>query len=806
MESDVERAVRDPDRLARLRGLHILDEPSELEFESLAEVARQSLNVPIVLISLVDEHRQFFISCPGLPEPWATRRETPLTHSFCKFAVESREPLVVSDARTDARFQNNPAIADLGVIAYAGYPLITSDGTALGTVCAISGRPRTWEHRDINILQHLARCVVTRIELRAALREITVQERETTLARRFAESIIRSVPGIFYVLDSDGRMLSWNENLEELTGYAADQIAGMHAVDLIVEDERPIADARFRQVLEDGRAEGMGNLRGGDGRPVPFHFTGVRLTVAGEVRIIGIGTDLSEQQRAEEERRVTESQYRDIVEHALFGIYRVSLDGRILAANPAFVAMLGYDSEEQVRALDLARDVYADPDDRAAVLEAFHSGDAIHDLDVRWKRRDGEILNVRITSRRLRGAAGEPIGFESFVEDITEHKQLEDQVRQAQKMEAVGRLAGGVAHDFNNLLTVITAEAELLLEDLAHDAPERASVLETRKAAERGAQLTQQLLAFARRRPASPRPLNVDAMIGDMQRMLARLLGETIDLRLDLHAPDLLIHMDPVQLQQVLVNLTVNARDAMPLGGLLTIETARAGPGVGTVQAHAPARIRIAVIDSGVGMTDDVRSRAFEPFFTTKPVGQGTGLGLSTCYGIVREAGGTIEIVSGSGRGTMVHVFLPATIADLAAPAGPRVRSATERGGSETVLLVEDAAEVRRVTARILRGLGYRVIEAADAKEAIEQAARHIAEIEMLVTDIVLPGLDGVSLAEQLQEAHPGMPVLFLSGYADEDRLQRIRRRPNSAFLPKPFATTDLAQHVRALLDARPTH
>jgi nitrogen-specific signal transduction histidine kinase/CheY-like chemotaxis protein len=387
-----------------------------------------------------------------------------------------------------------------------------------------------------------------------------------------------------------------------------------------------------------------------------------------------------------------------------------------------------------------------------------------------------------------------------------ERTRLEEQFRHAQKMEAVGRLAGGVAHDFNNLLTVITGYSDLLLSspDLAH--PQRAALEEIRRSAERGGQLTHQLLAFSRRQPLDPRIVRVNDIILQMEKMLRRLIGEDIELITIPAASRDAVEADASRLEQVIMNLVVNARDAMPDGGKLTLET-------GTVQLsdsysarqlgiRAGQHVTISISDTGVGMDEETQSHLFEPFFTTKNPGHGTGLGLATAYGIIRQSGGAIGIVSELGKGATARIYLPVAevkaepVAESSAPAKPLT-------GAETILLVEDEARVRKLIVDVLTTRGYRVLEATRGNEAVRLAAAHRGPIHLAVVDVVMPEMSGPELIRQLQSARPETRVLYISGYTDEAIVHHGILESGAAFLQKPFLPDVLAKSVREVLDAR---
>ena len=504
--------------------------------------------------------------------------------------------------------------------------------------------------------------------------------------------------------------------------------------------------------------------------------------------------------------RASEASYETLVERAPVGIYRSTPEGRFLSANPAVVRILGYDSVTDVLQLDLARDVYADSAERQRLLDQDTYTDRhYHDVEATWKRQDGRLLTVQLSVRAVRDGAGRVAYYETFVRDVTDQRRLQQQLVQSQKMEAVGRLAGGIAHDFNNLLTVITSYSDLLLEDLGADDPKRGDVEQVRKAAEGAAALTRQLLAFSRQQVLQPRAVSLNAVVENLQKILQRVLGDDVELATRL-APDLgTAQADVGQLEQVLMNLAVNARDAMPTGGKLTIETANAehNPDDARGQGGAPTSrfVMLAVTDNGAGMDEATKTRIFEPFFTTKGLGKGTGLGLATVYGIVKQSRGFIWVYSEPGHGTSFKVYLPRVDAVAQAPAPAEVASVA--GGTETVLLVEDAAAVRTVTKHVLERQGYTVLEAPNGDAALRVAQGHRGPIHLLLTDVVMPGLSGRQLADQLARARPDVKVLYTSGYTDDSIVRHGVLEEGTAYLQKPFAPESLARKVRDVLDAR---
>jgi len=511
-----------------------------------------------------------------------------------------------------------------------------------------------------------------------------------------------------------------------------------------------------------------------------------------------------ERSHAEAELRASEATYRSLVEDSPFGIFRSTPDGQLLAVNPALVSILGYDSEEELLHKNMAADVYVDPAQRARLLDEVLMLDSLTGESL-WRRKDAKTITVRHTARVVRDAEGRVEYFNVLVEDITEHKLLEAQLRQAQKMEAVGRLAGGIAHDFNNLLTAILGSADLLLDTLSPDAPEREDLDEIRKAAKRAADLTRQLLAFSRQQVLAPQVLDVNALLTNLEKLLRRLIGEHIELRTAL-APNVgAVQADPGQLEQVIVNLAVNARDAMPQGGQLTIETANAELDEAYAAEHFPARpgsyVLLAVTDTGTGMDAQTKSHIFEPFFTTKEKGKGTGLGLATVYGIVKQSDGYIWVYSEPGHGTSFKIYLP-RVAEAPGPARPGFELSASVRGSETVFVVEDDEMVRALIRRMLETRGYTVLLAPHGDEALQLLERHPGRVDLLMTDVVMPGMSGRDLADRVAERRPGIKVLYLSGYTDDAIVRHGVLEPGIAFLQKPFSADALARKVREVLDS----
>lgn len=512
-----------------------------------------------------------------------------------------------------------------------------------------------------------------------------------------------------------------------------------------------------------------------------------------------------EHKRYGEALRRSEQRYRSLILSAVFGIYRCTLNGRFLDVNPALIAMLGYGSVEDLLGLDARRDVYVNPQDIDRLADEYQRTGCLNGAEVQWKHRDGHIITVRLNGRAASSADEKEEVLELIAEDTTERRQLEEQFRQAQKMEAVGRLAGGVAHDFNNLLMVINGYTEVLLEQLEAGGDAHSKVGSIQQAADRAATLTRQLLAFSRKQFLELKVVDVNTVIADMERLLRPLIGENVELLTRLSSDAGRTRADAGQLEQVIMNLVVNARDSMPGGGKITIQSANitARPNMGEHRFIQPGRYAVlSVADTGQGMDEETQSRIFEPFFTTKEKGKGTGLGLSTVYGIVKQSNGYVFAESQIGNGTTFYVYLP-RVEENVEECDPVTPQESEKGGGETVLLVEDEESVRELVSVTLVSRGYKVLEAEDGERGLRLAQETKGEIDILVTDVVMPGMGGRELAKKLQALRPGISVLYLSGYTEDAVITQGGLGPETAFLQKPFTLQNLAKKVRDVLRSR---
>jgi two-component system cell cycle sensor histidine kinase/response regulator CckA len=518
-------------------------------------------------------------------------------------------------------------------------------------------------------------------------------------------------------------------------------------------------------------------------------------TIYQQVQIFRIRRQLSEQGEL----------FRLISENAADMIALVDAHGHRLYNSPGYQKILGY-SPEELQKTDSMEQIH--PADRPQVNQAAAqalAGEGGHRIEYRMRHKDGSWRTLESTASPVLDSAGAVEKLVIVNRDITDRKRLEEQFRQSQKMEAIGRLSGGVAHDFNNLLGLVIGYGEILQEGLPSENPLRRNVDEILKAGRRAAALTRQLLAFSRQQVLDPKVVNLNAVVSDMESMLRRLIGEDVELTCVRESSLGTIKADPGQLEQVIMNLAVNARDAMPEGGKLRIETTNMVMDEEFVQRYSyPVKpghyVKLMVSDTGTGMDSATRVRIFEPFFTTKEKGQGTGLGLSTVYGVVKQSDGYIDVDSEVGSGTTFNIYLP-RVEEAVAPAKPLSRPSSALRGTETILLVEDEADLRVLTRNVLELCGYKVLEAKHGAQALEVSRSYGSPIDLLLTDVVMPGISGRALADQLIKLRPQMKVVYMSGYTGQTVGAHGVLDPGSIFLQKPFTREGLASKIREALD-----
>ena len=612
------------------------------------------------------------------------------------------------------------------------------------------------------------------------------------------------------LLNRDGTIRLVTESIERLSGYAADELVGSKAFDRIHPDDRVVVRDAFKRVLEQPGVPISVEYRGQhkDGSWRYREVIGVnRLATPAIAAIIVNYRDTTAHKVAEAALAEREQVYQSTFDEALIGLAQTSLEGRFLLVNRRLSDLLGY-APEELKALDfmtishpeeLAQDVDAKERLIAGTIDR-------HSREKRYRRKDGGFVWTNLTVSLHRHVSGEPSYFIATIEDITERKRAAEEARQLHKMEAIGRLAGGIAHDFNNLLTAIVGYADLALNQVSADDPVSRDIQAIRAAGTSAASLTRQLLAFSRKQMLQPEVLDLNWIVSGLNGLLRRLIGEHICLEMQLARPLDRVKADRGQIEQVILNLALNGRDAMTRGGILSIETANVELDATYVSAHPGAtvgqHVMLAISDTGIGMDRAVQERVFEPFYTTKEVGKGTGLGLATVYGIVKQSGGSIFLYSESGHGTTFKIFLPR--ADVAAEVAiVQPQPAGALGGQETILLVEDQPEVRAVARVALTRHGYTVLEASQGEEALQIEQHHHDSIHLLLTDVVMLSMSGRELGQRLLQRRPDVRVLYTSGYTDDAIVHHGVIEPGVAFIQKPFTPTTLLRKVREVLDRR---
>lgn len=602
-----------------------------------------------------------------------------------------------------------------------------------------------------------------------------------------------------------GKIVSANRAGAEMHGYGLDELLTLRLEDL----DAPEEVARGPQCMERVRSGHWVTReilhRKKDGTIFPVEVTAGPLQVKHHAYLLAIERDASERKKAEERLKASELKYRTILETIAEGYHEVDLEGDLTLVNDSLCEIIGYPREEllgtnyrQLMDEENAKRTLA------AYNEVFRKGTSIAEFNFDIRRKDGTTRHASVSISPIRGSDGRTSGFRGILRDVTETRNLEEQLRQAAKMEAIGRMAGGIAHDFNNLLTAIMGYSTMLARQLRKEGMDTGKLHEINRSAERAAELTRQLLAFSRRQVLEMKVIAPNDLIRDMESMLSRLIGEDIELLVVLDPREGNVRADLAQLGQIIMNLAVNARDAMQKGGKLTIETANAYLDETYARAHAEVRagkyVMLSVSDTGTGMDAETCARAFDPFFTTKEQGLGTGLGLATAYGIVKQHEGHAKIYSEVGKGTTVKVYLPVTLEPLPAVTGrPEIEEMPR--GTETILLVEDEDAVRHLAAEALETLGYRVLSASSPDEALAIGAGHDGQIHLLLSDVVLPQMDGRSLYEIVRHQRRETRALFVSGYTENFIVHRGMLDPGVSFLPKPFTVASLARMVRRVLD-----
>ncbi|GAC1630910.1 MAG: PAS domain-containing hybrid sensor histidine kinase/response regulator [Candidatus Acidiferrum sp.] len=619
--------------------------------------------------------------------------------------------------------------------------------------------------------------------------------------------LYRTMPVSFALLDEELRFVRVNEAMARNHGILAEAHRGRYLRDLEPDAYKESA-ALYEKVFATG--EPILNVEAAVRRTCPPYelrhylvsFFPLQAGNSAKKLACIVMVDITERQAAEQALRISEERNRELVENSIYGICRVNERGEFQDVNPALMRLLGCDSMLSFRKLNLFRDVFRFPEQHGKLLHACQAAGQIRAAETEWRRLDGGFISVRLSLRLLKRNGGKP-EFEVTAEDVTELRAMERQLLQAQKFEAIGQLAGGIAHDFNNVVGAILGWAEIGIDQSGENKQIADRFSRIREQGERAAALTRELLAFARRQVLQPRIIDLNTVANGLVSFLDRVIGKDIELKI-VTAPLDPIKADPTQIEQVIMNLCINARDAMPTGGRLVLETEMADLDDAYCRFYPqviPGRYAvISVSDTGIGMDPETKERIFEPFFTTKESGKGTGMGLATVYGIVKQHGGFTHVYSEPGQGSLFRIYLPA-IANGEAEAGqsqPIPTPAQDAKGTELVLVAEDHESIREMARHALMRLGYRVLSAANGEEALQLAEQEQPAIAIL--DVVMPRLGGPATAARLVEKFPELPVIFTSGYS-HDAAGLAAGKRGMTYLQKPYSPTALGKLVRGVLD-----
>ena len=766
-------------------------------------IESQSAGLVCSVLLLDEDNRLRQGAAPGLPEAYNRAIDGvligPKTGS-CGTAAYRRQAVVVTDILQDPLWDDYRTLAvEHGLRACWSTPFFSRQGRVLGTFAMYYRTPRAPSLPEAELV-----AAATRIASIAVERSLSDQKLRS--AAEDFRVLVENLNDIVFSVDVEGNLSYISPRIEALAGYQPSEVVGKPMRQFVHKDD--LAN------LQDSLASTLA------GNPKPCEFRVIdkqgsvhwwRASGRAQFRrdqvvgVTGVVVDITAQKDIEDALRKAEQKYRTFFDEAVVGIFQTEPEGHFVTVNPALARILGYNSPEELTASisEVAGQLYVDPERREEFKRLMETEGSVRNFEIQVYRKTGGRVWLSVNARAVY-EGDRIIAYEGTDEDITDRKLLEQQLLQAQKMEAVGQLAGGIAHDFNNLLGVILGHGELLLSRVHASDPLRPRIEQICQAGNRAVSLTSQLLAFSRQQILHPVVLDLNVVVQNVSDMIGRLIGEDIRVVRKLDRALGRVKADPGQIEQVLLNLVLNARDAMPNGGTLMVETSNVD--IDQIsQRHTGAKegryAMLVVSDNGVGMDQATMSRIFEPFFTTKDAGKGTGLGLATAYGIVKQSGGYISVTSEPGQGTMFSIYLPRT-EDVVERASPWQDSsvATARKG-ETILLVEDADPLREVTREFLEEAGYEVLEADGAERALQAVEEHKAPISLMITDVVMPGMNGQALAERLKSIRPETKVLYVSGYTDEAIFRQGVRPEANNFLHKPYTKDGLISKLQQVLE-----
>jgi two-component system cell cycle sensor histidine kinase/response regulator CckA len=758
-------------------------------------------------IALQDE-RTGTISFPYFVDEYdTTPAPKPPGKGFTEYVLRTGEPLLATPEVSRALEQRGEVeLIGAPSIDWLGVPLRTESRTIGVLVVQTYTAGVRYSETNRDVLEFVSRQVAMAIARKRA--EEAVRESE----ERYRQ-VVELAPDII-VVHSGGKILFVNAAGVRRVGAASpDEIVGRDVLDFVHPATRPAVLERLAMLARGEAAPVMaGRLLRLDGSAVDVELLASPIRYHDRPAILSVVHDVTERleaeqalRRSEAALRRSEEQFRAFVETTADWVWSIDAAGVHTYSNPAVVEILGYAPEEIVgRSAFILMHEGDRPEVERQLRALAAERRGWRNLVIRWRRKDGAVRFLESSAAPILGAGGRLEGWRGVDRDVTARRQLEDQLRQSQKMEAVGLLAGGVAHDFNNLLTTVMASTDLLATLVPPDAPGGEDIDSIQAATRRAADLTGKLLAFSRQQPLEMRNLTLATLLPEFVRMARRVVPEDVEVVLQLDAPDAVVRADPVAIEQILMNLATNARDAMRSGGTLRFRVERAVVGeeerAGNPWFKPGEYVVLAVSDTGAGMDAETQRRVFEPFFTTKPIGQGTGLGMAMVYGLVKQHDGYVTVRSAAGEGTTVRIYLPPA-SGAAAPLAPAA-AAPPAGGTETILLVEDDPAVQRAATRVLERFGYTVLRAADGFEALAAMEALERPPDLIISDVVMPHTSGPKLLSALRDSGKAPRILFTSGYTARAARERTNLEPGVPFLPKPWTMDDLLRKVREVLDA----